>query len=339
MSGARQHAEKTLLEWRSRVMDANNISGPELQDPAREKPVPIEMCPSTLARSNFAIAGMITSPRMGDSKQYQISAAKLAVSIKTWSPSLEVDMLLLIAVSHQDLARVDVELLAKSGWELCHVTVIESPPVKQRNRFLDADVFSRLLLWNLKEYRAVLSLDSDLVVSKDISKVFSYYYPLLMEKNMSLAATKDTLSPPCTNPSSVRETFNAGVMLIIPNTTMFSVLKHKVHSSDYDMDWAEQGLLNSVYTKGSYLELPFIYNAHMAEKRCNSTRWREIEDEIAIFHYTVVKGWDLKSMDFQSWYNAGAMDFSVFDAIFWDVLHFCYIWELIPVVYTPQLID
>ncbi len=32
----------------------------------------------------------------------------------------------------------------------------------------------------------------------------------------------------------------------------------------YDMNWAEQGLLNSVFTEGSYVELPFVYNAHMA---------------------------------------------------------------------------
>ncbi len=325
LQGVREQAKATLRFWNDRAMRSRSQSS--FRD-SRTDYVPINICPEALAMSNYAIAAMITSPKQGDNKKYQLSAAKLAVSIKTWSPNLDVDMIMIVAVAKNDLGMVDSKLLTKSGWTLCHVGAIPSPPVKKRNRFLDSDMFSRLLLWKLYEYRAVVSLDLDLIVANDISKFFSFYYPLMQAKNASLAAAKDALSRPCTNPSSSQNTFNAGVMLIIPSASMFDSLNRKVNAVDYDLDWAEQGLLNSIYPEGTYLELPFTMNAHLAEKHCNSTRWREIEDDIVIFHYTVVKGWSMQVLDPASLLMTG-FGFNIFGAILWDALALCYVWELV----------
>ncbi len=332
LRGVQDRAEKTLARWDERALKSKE-SG--IFRDAKKEPVPIGICPDAMARSNFAVVSMLTAPKRGDNRVYQVSAAKLAVSIRTWSPNLDVDLIMLLAVAEKQMASIDRELLTQSGWTLCHVRVIPSPKVATSNRFLDSDMFSRLLLWKLKEYKAVLSLDSDMVISQDISQVFSHYYPLMKQNGMALGAARDGLSYPCVNPSSSEVTFNAGTLLVEPNITTYEILRKKVNTGDFDMNWAEQGLLNSMYKKGSYTELPFLYNAHIAEKRCNTTRWNEIRDDIAIFHYTVVKGWGLKFPDIFDMINTGETSFNIIGALQWDMVHLCYIWELIPEKYTP----
>jgi hypothetical protein len=332
LRGVQDRAEKTLAHWDQRAAKLKESS--VFQD-SKKEPVPIGICPDAVARSNFAIVTMLTAPKRGDNRVYQVSAAKLAVSIRTWSPNMDVDLIMLLAVAEKQMASIDRELLTKSGWTLCHVRVIPSPHVEHSNRFLDSGMFSRLLLWKLLEYKAVLSLDSDMVISQDISKVFSQYYPLMKQNGMSLGAARDGLSYPCVNPSLSEVTFNAGMLLLVPNTTTYEILRKKVNEGDYDLNWAEQGLLNSVYQHGTYLELPFLYNAHIAEKKCNASRWNEIKENIVVFHYTVVKGWSLKLPDIFEIINTGETSFNIFGAFQWDMLHLCYIWELIPEIFTP----
>ena len=339
MNDEAQNAEDMLVRWddRTRADDAAAADGtsPNKFRAPREVAVPIRICPEAMAKSHFAIASMITVPAADYKKFYQQGAAKLAVSIRRWSPNLDVDLIMLLALedSEREETLVDTEMLAASGWTVCRVGRIASPEKQgMKNRFLDSNMFSRLRLWELQEYRAILSLDTDMVVSKDISDIFSLYYPLMMQRGQSLAAAKDALSAPCTNPDSLRTTFNAGTLLLIPSQALYLKLTRSVADTDaYDMTWAEQGLLNSVFTEGSYVELPFVYNAHMAEIACNRTRWGELQDDIAIFHYTVVKGWSMRH-DLLDVIRGGEWTFTWLGALIWGTVHMCYVWDQIPVV-------
>jgi lipopolysaccharide biosynthesis glycosyltransferase len=321
-----QNARDTLARWDHQTAAAAR-KNPGIFHAPRAVAVPIRICPEAMAKSHFAIASMITVPAAEHEQLYQRSAAKLAVSIRRWSPNLVVDLILLLALEdEQEEALVDTKMLAESGWTLCRVGSIASPEKKGvKNRFLDSNMFSRLRLWELQEYMGILSLDTDMVVSKDISSIFSMYYPLVIERGQSMSAVKDALSAPCTNPDSLRTTFNAGLLLLIPGQDLYVQLTGIVADTDaYDINWAEQGLLNSVFAEGSYVELPFVYNAHMAELVCNRTRWGELQHDIAIFHYTVVKGWSLRaSVGTLTWVKV----------LLWSAIPMCSVWEQIPVVW------
>jgi hypothetical protein len=331
-----QNARDTLARWdhQTSTAAAGGKTSGTFHAP-RAVAVRIRICPEAMAKSHFAIASMITTPAADHKQLYQNGAAKLAVSIRRWSPKLVVDLILLLALEdRQEEALVDTKMLAESGWTLCSVASIASPEKKGiKNRFLNSNMFSRLRLWELQEYMGILSLDTDMVVSNDISNIFSLYYPLMIQRGQSMAAVKDTLSAPCTNPDSSRTTFNAGLLLLIPSQDLYMKLTGIVADTDaYDINWAEQGLLNSVFPEGSYVELPFVYNAHMAEIVCNRTRWRELHDDIAIFHYTVVKGWSMRH-DLMDVMRGGIWAFTWLDALYWGAIPMCFVWEQIPVVW------
>jgi hypothetical protein len=58
---------------------------------------------------------------------------------------------------------------------------------------------------------------------------------------------------------------NAGVLLFKPSLDTYEMLMSK-RNGDYDRYWAEQGMLNSVYPPGKYLELPVEYNFEAWQK-------------------------------------------------------------------------
>jgi hypothetical protein len=329
----RQQAERIIHGWDLRRDTMRNRAG--FTD-VRASPVPIELCPGTLARSHFAVVSMVTTDKQAKRfHHFQTSAAKLMTSIKTWSPGLNIDMLLIVAVPLEERANVDVSMLAAAGWTLCAVDPINSPPVKTSNRFLESSMFSRLIIWKLAEYKAVLSLDTDMIVARDLSPLFTMYYPEMVKQGKQLAAVRDFPLPcPETPEAWTTKTFNGGTLLITPSTQIFEHLYQSMYTANYEVEWAEQGLLNAVYPQEQYIELPSFYDAFTVKKFCNITRWEEEEKDFAVVHYTAVKGWGLEVvnlgviLDMISKHN----EFNAWGCVMWNVVEYCLIWEMIPVV-------
>lgn len=350
LQGARLKAEEIISKWDARRHTLEGTAALQwAASTRRPAPVPVSMCrreslasgyseaAQPHAHFEFAVVAMLTEPRSGRRfHHFQVSAAKLLVSLRTWSPVLAagVDYLLVVAVSQAQLDDVDMSLLTRAGWTLCFVDTITSPPVEHSNRFLDSNMFTRLVLWKLVEYSAVLSMDTDMVVARDIAPIFTEYYPQMLERGLNLSAVRDFPLPcPATPDLWAAPTFNAGLLLLIPSLATFGSLNSSIcNTAGYDTAWAEQGLLNAAYPEGSYVELPSVYNSFTAKKACNESRWAEEEDKLAVVHYTAVKGWGLEVV------NPGVLqdmitrhnEFNAFGCFQWDVVEYCYIWEMIP---------
>jgi hypothetical protein len=333
---AQQQADRIMHLWDVR---RDSLAGKTGFHDTRPETVPLSICPQVQSRSNFAVVSMLTVAKNGKRfHHFQASAAKLMVSIKTWSPGLHVDSILIVAIPLHERDSVDVPLLTGAGWTICFVDPIPSPPVQKSNRFLDSSMFSRFMIWKLVEYQAVLSMDTDMIVARDLSPLFSEFYRAIIKQGKQLAAVPDFPLPcPKTADLWLEPTFNGGLLLLTPGMELFKHLNHSIYTLDYDPEWAEQGLLNAFYPHGQYVELPAMYNAYTVKKFCSSTRWKAEEDDMAVIHYTAVKGWGLEIVNFGVIYDMITRhnEFNAWGCFMWNVVEYCCIWESIPI--TPHI--
>ena len=157
------------------------------------------------------------------------------------------------------------------GWATCNVEPIEGP-AGVSNRFFQAHMYSKLRVWGLTQYEAVLYVDSDTLLLRPFDGVFSLFgtgVKLAMSVN-GIGATD----------------FNAGVMLVRPNCTELDRLVAAINHTEHDTGLAEQGFLNAFY-KGEIELLPFTYNAMVSEKAGKHRDvWMQLESEMVLLHYT-----------------------------------------------------
>lgn len=304
--------------WRSRhqqrVVDMNNWVRPN-------GPVPLHMCSRNvpgamppIATTRFAVVVLLT---LDDSDMYTLAAIKLGHSLRWWFPPEQLDLILMVTENFgisgaPDFAR-RVRFLKAVGWNiLCRVPIIESPRSAPDNRFHGSRVYSRLNVWGLTEYDAVLSLDLDTLVIRDPSPLFTHHLAAMRAAGLTLGAARD-------RPDARSASFNAGVLLVIPSQTQLHSLTAGIASTPHDLEYAEQGYLNAVYNQASYHVLPFQYNANVVSKLYDPDLWRK---DKTIAHFTVAKPWQsfrrLSSshMPFLCW--------------FWDVDDMCQLWDMVP---------
>ena len=246
----------------------------------------------TYGKTEFAFVSMLSNIEgvaMRDLGNYISSASKLGESIKKWT---NLDTVMMI-VGSEPLASEHIQSLESVGWIMCYVDEVENPYSHISNRFLSAKMYSKLNVWYLVEYSAVLMMDSDTLVIRDPVPVFTSVYVKMRENHMLIAAdiheriVEDNILRMCAPDPSA---FNAGVFLLLPNMTTFQHLKTAMHNIPHIYEWAEQSLLN-VYFKNSVYEMSFIYNANVASIVCEPQMWRQMFDKLVIIHYTVVKPW------------------------------------------------
>lgn len=106
--------------------------------------------------------------------------------------------------------------------------------------------FSKIYIWSLIEYNAILYIDVDVVVLKNIDSVFHKYLPF--------AASPDVYSP---------HIFNSGVMLLAPCLRIYKRMREKVHKfRSYNK--GDQGFFNLFFDGWKRAEalhrLPFRLN-------------------------------------------------------------------------------
>jgi FkbM family methyltransferase len=312
----RVEAQRLVAAWDRHATAITHTDMPVL--PPGPLSINPSLCPAVNQRSHYAIVALFLSTEDAqEHARYQEAAVKLGHSILHYSPRalLYADMILLLTPGAHP---VDKFALNRAGWALCMVDVIASPLVNTPNRFHRVGMFTRLQVWRLHEYDAVLSLDLDTLVVADLSPLFTESVQTMHAEGMRLAAVPDSLSPGPMPFCGLQENFNAGVLLLIPSLDTHNVLVSAMQTVEYDIDWAEQGLLNALFPPGTYLVLPFRYNARVAEAGCSPLTWRTELITAAVLHFTVVKGWAMRE-----WHPAWL------GAVAWGTVHACFVWEII----------
>jgi lipopolysaccharide biosynthesis glycosyltransferase len=213
------------------------------------------------------------------------------VLAKTIRKFTNLDMVLLITPGSRDsIEEQNQRKLENEGWVLCSVPVIPNPISAKPNRFMEANIYSKLNAWRLIEYKAILLLDLDMFIVDNPTDIFTEILPMMRKQNKTLGAALDRPAPggKC-RPiwSEDKPTFNAGMLLVVPSLNAFRHLSESMHTIDHDMNYQEQSLLNEVYAL-DYFELPFSYNANIISVNCEPHLWKSPK----IIHFTVAKPWD-----------------------------------------------
>ena len=272
---------------------------------------------AVVARTRFAIVSLLTEDA---SSLYTQSAIKLARSIRRWHSSDHLDLVMMITdgfgITQQKpfVLHHDIDRLQAAGWSVvCRVPIIEHPAPSRESRFHTAKLYSKLNLWGLQEYDALLYMDVDTLMLRECSRVFTVHYPAMLRSNHELAAVRD-------RPAVLERNFNAGVLLVIPRRPVHNLIA-RINDTHHEKSWAEQGLLNVLY-KDRFYELSYIYNANLVSKRDEPELWEKYRNRIAIVHYTVSKGWESLRYLWQ------APDLSrVLSCWEYDTDDFCRLWD------------
>ena len=154
-------------------------------------------CANLKATSDTAFVTLLTS------ETYVHYASALGSSLYDHDPS--VDRVCVTTMRH--LHR------APTAWTVCHVTPLFAP-VALRGRF--ADIHTKLSLFSLVQYRRILFLDADAIATRSLAPLLSR--PMI---HSCIAAADDIKYSTRT---FAQNEFNSGVMLIRPNSSVFSQL-------------------------------------------------------------------------------------------------------------------
>lgn len=130
----------------------------------------------------------------------------------------------------------------KAGWFLYPVERINPPRFAIiYPRFYDQ--YTKLRVWSMIDYDRVLYLDADTLVIDNIDELLT---GIIYENHHSglIGAVEDVWQ------GQIGPNFNAGVLLLQPNMSIFNDMLVKMHNmAAYGSYWAEQGFLNW-YFKG-----------------------------------------------------------------------------------------
>ena len=169
------------------------------------------------------------------------------------------------------------------GWEMVPVAPIAAPHGDTSNQYTSAGVYTKLHVWNLTSYSAVLYLDLDTLPLRSVYPIFGEQLPAMLSVRQSVGMVHDSLNP------HDNHSFNAGVMLVVPNAHEFKELVLNIDRIPHDVDGAEQSYLMEFY-KGRIFALPSVYNVLNNDKTKAASRWMAIEHQIVILHF-VAKPW------------------------------------------------
>lgn len=271
------------------------------------------------ATTRFAAVSLLT---LDDSDMYSTAAVKLATSLRWWFPAEKLDLVLMIAddfgVSSSPDFNARARRLELSGWNiLCMVPVIQHPNPPVRNRFHDMRAYTRLNVWGLTEYDAVLSLDLDTLVIRDPSILFTHHMQEMRAANKTIAAVPD-------RPAAMSATFNAGVLFLIPSEAVLHSLLAGLATVPHDTNYAEQGYLNARFNASKVFKLQFIFNANVVSKRDEPDLWHKNRDSLTIIHFTVSK----------PWHSFRHMSLHYPPSLCWELNtdDLCQLWDMVPVL-------
>lgn len=148
-----------------------------------------------------------------------------------------------------------------------------------------AVTLTKILIWQLTQYDHIIYLDADTIPLKSLDHLFEKY---ASQKPTEVVSAPDIGWP---------DVFNSGVMLIKPDTSVFTYLKDFSEAENSSYDGADQGLLNEAFhlqgTEGySWTRLPFIYNMTPSTLYQSSPATERFFYDIHVVHFVgSVKPW------------------------------------------------
>lgn len=243
----------------------------------------------TYGYTDFAFVSMITSEGtegMNDLLRYVRSAAKLGTSIRHWT---NLDIVMMVFGSSELPLKHQITL-SEAGWIVCYMSTIENPSSGLTNRFLSTKLYSKLNVWSLIEYEAVVMVDSDMLCIRNPVSLFTDVYSNMKQLGYPLAAAEEVPKTATFRCNYVTDKYNAGVLVLMPNMLLLGLLKEAIHMLPHNYEQAEQGLLN-MYFKDRVHPLQYRYNANIAAPMCDPVLWDSEQEHIVFVHYTIVKPW------------------------------------------------
>ena len=227
------------------------------------------------ANTTFALVSLLIVNGY-EHEQYMQGMCKLGQAIHRFAT---IDSILLVAEVGVQLNTDAQDRIARCGWRVCFVSTISGPPLAEaaqtKNRYLEAKMYTKLRLWQLVQYQAVLYIDLDTLIVRSFGGVFK-------EQLSAMKAGGFTVGMGSNSFPEGRD-FNAGVILLLPNQAEFVSLVAGIGSVPHDVELAEQAYLNAYYTLRIY-RLPFAYNSMVSMRPVVPTPWRD--SETIIMHYT-----------------------------------------------------
>ncbi|CAF0988445.1 unnamed protein product [Didymodactylos carnosus] len=180
------------------------------------------------------------------------------------------------------VSNATLEKCEEMGWHLMPVDRIPPPTFAiVYPRFKDQ--FTKLRIWSMTDYDRILYLDGDTLVVSDINELFR-----LTAKN----DWEGFLSVLDTWQGQIGPNFNAGVLLIKPNITLFNEMMNKIHMMpQYGTYWAEQGFLNCTG------RLPLTYNFNSVLALYHKDIYNQLNKSKKIIHYTAFKPFTIKDVN------------------------------------------
>lgn len=272
------------------------------------------------SHDRFAIFTIISSP----DSNYVTSACTLIKSIIIYGNidfcTVELNALVIDTVNQLPEFTQSRSKLINNGWTITQVPQINLPdkaiPGVYDARFLP--LMTKLHIFNDTRYNSSLFLDADILVLGDLMPLFHIFAPMMQRERLNLAWVHD-------QPYTIYPGFNAGMLLVIPNKTLFANLLDARETIQFNPIEAEQSYLN-VYFHKKALELPDLYNYNAVILTQNLSRWSKTRiHDIKIFHMTVAK----------PFWNFGTKDCFVNNNLF-----FCSIWKQLNRIHaTPNLLS
>lgn len=143
-----------------------------------------------------------------------------------------------------------------------------------------ADQYTKLTLWTLdalpEPVRALVYVDADALVLRNFDELFAAPW--------AFAAVPDVY----TDARGFTTSFNAGVMLVRPDSALFAAMRAALPAARFPRRMAEQAFLNQFFATDA-LRLPYAYNGNLALKERAPAVWHGIRTEMRIIHYTLIK--------------------------------------------------
>lgn len=204
----------------------------------------------------------------------------------------------MVALVSDGVSEGGIRLLEADGWIVERIELLANPNSKRPTRFWG--VYTKLKIFNMTEYRRVVYLDADTIVTRSIEDLF--------ECQGFCANLKHS------------ERLNSGVMVVEPSSRLFEDMVSKVQST-YSYTGGDQGFLNSYYEGFADAQLfnpdlsPEIRKARPKKMERLSTlynadvglfalanKWMVDANELRVIHYTLgpLKPWD--------WYTAWLLE-------------------------------
>jgi lipopolysaccharide biosynthesis glycosyltransferase len=173
--------------------------------------------------------------------EYVVGALVLAWTLRNKSgSSVPVVVLVTEFVSEEGRAA-----LARAGLVVKPVPIIKNPTrvlLSGPAHSAWSDVYTKLHVWSLTEYKKVVFLDADMLVLKDLRHLFA---------KPELSAAPEFAGSPLA--------FNAGLMVLAPSKATYKALTSGLSGDSLTYDGADQGYLNEYFLDRWNL-LPGTYN-------------------------------------------------------------------------------